>query len=76
MTPYGDIDLGQHWRHQAITWTNVDLSSVRSSYINLKPNSQEIHKSPMTKINIEIARLKCHQSPATATELNVPGGNW
>ena len=36
VTPFGDIDLGQHrlWRHQAITWTNVDLSSVRSSCIN------------------------------------------
>ena len=35
MTPYGDIDLGQHWLrqwlvawwHQAIAWTNVDLPS-------------------------------------------------
>ena len=29
--PYGDIDPGRHWLvawwHQAITWTNVDLSS-------------------------------------------------
>ena len=39
MTTYGDIDLGKHWlrqrlgawQHQAITWTSVDLSSVRSS---------------------------------------------
>ena len=36
-TPYGDIGLGQHWLrqwlvawwHQTITWTNVDLSSIR-----------------------------------------------
>ena len=36
VTPFGDIDLGQNWfklwlvawRHQAITWTNVDLSSA------------------------------------------------
>ena len=36
VTPYGNKDLVQHWfrqwlvawRHQAITWTNVDLSSV------------------------------------------------
>ena len=35
-TPYGDIDLGQHWLrwwlvawwHQAIAWTNVGLPSV------------------------------------------------
>ena len=39
VTPCGDRDLGQHWlrlwpvawRHQAITLTNVDLSSVRFS---------------------------------------------
>ena len=49
VTPYGDRDLGQHWlslwlvawRHQAITWTNVDLS-VRSSDIHVRANSQEI----------------------------------
>ena len=34
--PYGDRDLGQHWRHQAITWTTVDLSSIRSSGIHLR----------------------------------------
>ena len=35
--PYGDINLGRHWYrwwlvawwHQAITWSNVDLSPVR-----------------------------------------------
>ena len=39
VTPFGEIDLGQLWlrkwlvalRHQAITWTNVDLSPVRSN---------------------------------------------
>ena len=33
VTPYGNIDLGQHllrywfvaWQHQVITWTNIDL---------------------------------------------------
>ena len=25
--PYGIIELGQHWPHQAITWTNFNLSS-------------------------------------------------
>ena len=48
VTPYGVIDLGQHWlrlwlvawRHQAITCTNVDLRTLASysyqyySYIN------------------------------------------
>ena len=49
MTPFDDIDMGQHWirwwlvawQHQAITWTNVDLSSVRSSYIHLMAISQD-----------------------------------
>ena len=43
VAPYGDIDLGQHWfrqwlvawRHQAITWTNVDVS-LRSCGIHLR----------------------------------------
>ena len=67
-TPYGDIDLGQHWlrqwlvawRHQVITWTNVDLSSVRSSCIHLMAISQEIHQSSMNKINMKITHLKFH----------------
>ena len=50
MTPYGSIDLGQHWlrkwhvawRHQTITWTNVDLASVRSSDIHLRAISREL----------------------------------
>ena len=42
VTPYGVGDIGQHWfmewliawQHQAITWTNVDLPSTRSSGIH------------------------------------------
>ena len=38
VTPCGVVDLGQHWfrcwlvawRHQAITWTNLDLSSIKT----------------------------------------------
>ena len=41
VTPYGGRDLGQHWfrlwlvdwRHEAITWINFDLSSLRSSHL-------------------------------------------
>ena len=52
VTPYDDRDLGQHWFrkwlvawwHQAITWTNVDLSSVRSSGIHLSAILQEMHQ--------------------------------
>ena len=43
VTRYGDIDLDQHslrqwlvaWRLQVITWTNIDLASVRHSDIIL-----------------------------------------
>ena len=33
VTPYGVIQLGQNcaWRHQAITWTNVDIYEVLES---------------------------------------------
>ena len=29
--PYCNIDLGQHWRHQTITWTNTDQYWFRCS---------------------------------------------
>ena len=55
MAQYGDIELDQHWfriwpvvwLHQAITWTNVDLS-VMSSDIHLGPISKDI---PQVSIN-------------------------
>ena len=57
MTPYGDKDLGQHllrqwlvaWWHQAITWTNVDLSSITSSGIHLRAISQEMSQPSINK---------------------------
>ena len=38
------------WQHQAITWTNVDLSSVRSSDNHLSAISQEITPPLITKL--------------------------
>ena len=75
VTPYGDTDLGQHWlrlwlvawRHQAITWTNVDLSSVKSSDIHRNTIALEISQPPITKISLKMTYLKfC---------LNLPGAN-
>ena len=48
--PDGDRDLGQHWlrqwivawRHQAITWTNVDWSSMKFSDIHIRAISQQM----------------------------------
>ena len=38
------------WRHQAITWTNVDWSSVKSSDINIRTISQEMPQPSITKM--------------------------
>ena len=62
VTPYGDMELGEHrlrqwlaaWRHQAITWTKVDLSSVRSHGINLRALS--LFRN--SKITIIVCRLR------------------
>ena len=61
MTPYGARKLGQHWhrwwlvawRHQAITWTNVDLSSVRSGDIVLRAISQQVSQPSITVIGLK-----------------------
>ena len=62
VTPYGDIDLGQHWlrkwlvawRHQAINWTNVGWSSVKSSDIHVRAISQEMPQPSITKTHLKI----------------------
>ena len=73
--PYGDKDLDQHWLrkwlvawwHQAITWSNVDWSSVNSSDIHIRAISQEIPPPSITKICLKITCLKFHS--------NFPGAN-
>ena len=77
MTPYGGRDLGQHWfrqwlvawRHQAITWTNVDLSSVRSTDVHLMTSSQEIPQPSITEILCKIKYIKFHSNFPGANEL-------
>ena len=76
MTPYGCRDLGQHWfrywlvavRQQAITWTNVDLSLVRSSGIHLSAILQEILQLSVTEISLKSTYLNIFFS-------NLPGAN-
>ena len=46
------------WRPQAITWTNVDWSSVKSSDIHIRKFSQEISQQAITKIRLKITYLK------------------
>ena len=70
VTPYGDRDLGHHWlrkwlvswRHQGITWTNVDLSSGRSSNIHRRESSHEIPPPSITEIILKIKYLKYHSN--------------
>ena len=73
MTAYGGRDLGQHWfrqwlvawRHQTITWTNVDLSSLRSSDVYLRA----ISKPPVNKISLKIIFLRFYWNLPGANEL-------
>ena len=75
VTPYGGRDLGQHWfrqwlvawRHQAITSTNVDLSSLWSSDVHLRAISLEISQPSVTKISLKIIFLRLYW--------NLPGTN-
>ena len=63
--PHGVRDLA--WRHQAITWTNVDWSSVKSSDIHIRAISQEMPQPLITQIPWKITYLKFHS--------NFPGAN-
>ena len=73
MTPYGDRNWGQHWlkqwlvawRHQAITWTNVDWSSVKSNDIHIRVISQEMPQPSITRICFTYLKF----------DSNVPGAN-
>ena len=51
------------WWHQAITWTNVDLSSVRFSDIYLTAVSQEMRQASFTEISLKISHKISFQSP-------------
>ena len=78
VTPYGDRGLGQHlfkqWlvarRHQAITWTNVDLSSLMSSDNHLCASLQDIAQPSVTEIIWKIKYLKFHSDFPGTIKLN------
>ena len=77
VTSYGDRDLGQHWlrwwlvawRHQAITWTNMDLSSAKSSDILPMATLQEIPQPSITKCGFKMSSLKFNSNPPRANGL-------
>ena len=59
--------MGCCWRYQAITWTNVVWSSVKSSDIHIKSITQEMHQPSITKICLKITCLQFNS--------NFPGAN-
>ena len=86
MMSRGNRYLGQH-RHQAIIWTNVDLSSVRSSDIHLRASSQEIPQPSTTEIMCkDMSRkiIQISQGPmswvvtdeCSGGEVQMPGWIW
>ena len=64
VTPYGNIDLDQLWlrlwlvvwRHQAITWPNVDLSSASAVTINWCHQSLKLTWKLLTKHFMQISQ--------------------
>ena len=42
------------WQHQAITWTNVEFSSLRSNDIHMKAILQETPQPSVTEISLKI----------------------
>ena len=75
--PYGIRDLRQHWfrqwlvawQHQAITRTNVDLSSVTSDDIHLSIISLEMSQPWMTQISLKITDKEFLSNLPGASEL-------
>ena len=77
VTPYGGRDPGQHWfrqwlgawRHQDITWTNIDLSSLRFCDVHLRAISLEISQPSVIKINLKNIFLRFYWNLPEADEL-------
>ena len=62
----------QSWRHQAITWTNADLSSVRSIGIYLGAIWQDIARPSVTETSLKVTYLKFCSNIQGANELIHP----
>ena len=64
------------WRHQAITWTNIDFSSLTSNDIHIRTISQEIPQPSIAKIRLKITYLKFYWNFPGANELKVEISKW
>ena len=66
LTAYGDINLGQHWLrqwvvgwgHQAINWTNVDLTSVFVFFIHVRAILYKKLKIFVLDMSLKITNLR------------------
>ena len=58
-----------HWQHQAITWTNIDWSLVKSSDSHIRAISKEMLQPSITKIGLKITYIKFHSNFPGANEL-------
>ena len=78
--PYGGKDQGQHWFrwwliawwHQAITWTNIDWTSLRSSDVYLRAISLDTSQPSVTKISLQLIFLRFYWNLPGDNELNIP----
>ena len=58
-----------HWQDQAITWTNIDWSLVKSSDSHIRAISKEMPQPSITKIGLKITYIKFHSNFPGANEL-------
>ena len=65
------FNIGSGNGNKAFTWTNVDLSSVRSSGIRLRAILQDISQPPVTVISLKIASQKFCSNLPGANELRL-----
>ena len=58
-----------HWQDQAITWTNIDWSLVKSSDSHIRAISKEMPQPSITKFGLKTTYIKFHSNFPGANEL-------
>ena len=79
VTPHGYIELGQHWlrdwlvawRHQTITWANIDFSQVRFCGILMRAISQRVPKLLFCVMGLKFMLSKLLLHLPGANELSI-----
>ena len=86
VTPYGDIDLDQHWLwqcldalwHQTIAWTIVDFSLVRFWGIRLRTLSQRLPKliHCVMSLKVTLSKLLLHFPGNMSSKTLIWSSDW